>query len=114
MCRVLASEYEATGPHRDPDLAARFRADEQSMLAGVEAFEFSPETNYAARAYPYVNRFCDTGFTWFASPVASLCSTAWAVLVREGFNPFRLGGDYLSSANPLEKPISQQLGEEKT
>lgn len=108
MCRILAAEYDAPGLHHDPALASRFRVDEQDMLAGVERFESSPETEFACRAYPYVNRFCDTGFTWFAIPVASLCSTAWAVLVREHFNPFRLGGDYLSSGYSVERPRSRR------
>lgn len=103
MCRILAAEYEAPGPHRDAALAGLFRADERSLLAGVATFEFSPETAFACRGYPYVNRFCDTGFTWYAIPVASLCSTAWAILIRERFNPFRLGGGYLSSLSSIER-----------
>jgi hypothetical protein len=39
-----------------------------------------------------VNRIADTGFGWQALPVPSLCATAWAMLIQNGFNPFRLGG----------------------
>lgn len=106
MCRILASEYEAPGPRQDLNTAAQFRADEKSMLRGVEAFELAPETPFPSRAYPYVNKFCDTGFTWFAIPVASLCSSAWAILIRERFNPFRLGGDYLSCSSALASPTA--------
>jgi hypothetical protein len=114
MCRILAAEYNAPGPHRDPGIASLFRADERSLLAGVGPFEFSPETPFACRAYPYVNRFCDTGFTWFAIPAASLCATSWAILIRQRFNPFRLGGDYLSCLYLAErKPPARDQGKEK-
>ncbi len=92
MCRVLAAGYAAPGPHHDAGLAARLREDERSMLEGVSRFETSPGTAYPSRAFPYVNRLTDTGFGWHALPVPSLCATAWAMLVENGFNPFRLGG----------------------
>lgn len=92
MCRILSAEYDAPGAHHDAALAARLREDEQSMLRGVAAFEVSPPTEAASRAFLYVNRLADTGFGWHALPVPSLCATAWAVLVHNGFNPFRLGG----------------------
>jgi hypothetical protein len=92
MCRVLAAEYDAAGPHHDAELASRLREDEQSMLEGVSMFEMSPRTTFQSRAFPYVNRIADTGFGWQALPVPSLCATAWAILIQNGFNPFRLGG----------------------
>jgi hypothetical protein len=92
MCRVLAAEYDAAGPHHDAELASRLREDERSMLEGVSTFEMSPQTTFQSRAFPYVNRIADTGFGWQALPLASLCATAWAMLIQNGFNPFRLGG----------------------
>lgn len=96
MCRILAAEYDASGPHHDAELASRLRADERSMLEGVSMFEVSPPTPFPSRAYPYVNRVADTGFGWQALPVPCLCATSWAMLVETGFNPFRLGGDCVS------------------
>jgi hypothetical protein len=92
MCRVLATEYDPAGPHHDAELASRLRDDEQSMLEGVSMFEMSPQTTFQSRAFPYVNRIADTGFGWQALPVPSLCATAWAMLIQNCFNPFRLGG----------------------
>jgi hypothetical protein len=92
MCRVLAAGYAAPGPHHDAGLAARLREDEQGMLEGVSRFATTPPTAFPSRAFPYVNRLADTGFGWHALPVPSLCATAWAMLVENGFNPFRLGG----------------------
>jgi hypothetical protein len=92
MCRVLAAGYAAPGPHHDAALAACLREDELSMLDGVSRFETSPPTAFPSRAFSYVNCLADTGFGWHALPVPSLCATAWAMLVENGFNPFRLGG----------------------
>ena len=97
MCRILAAEYEAAGPYHDQDAAARLRADEASMRDGVRQFEMSPPARPPSRAYPYVNRIAETGFGWQGLPVPSLCATAWAVLCRQGFNPFRLGGEAVSA-----------------
>ena len=101
MCRVLAAEYAAPGPHHDAGLAARLREDERSMLRGVSRLEMSPGTPFPSRAYPYVNRLADTGFGWHAFPVPSLCATAWAMLARSGFNPFRLGGAAASTPHGI-------------
>jgi hypothetical protein len=97
MCRVLAAEYDAPGPHHDAELASRLQDDEQSMLEGVSMFEMSPPTTFRSRSYPYVNRIADTGFGWQALPVPSLCATSWAMLIQNRFNPFRLGGDNVST-----------------
>jgi hypothetical protein len=107
MCRILAGEYGAPSPHHDASLASRLRDDEQSMLEGVSTFEMSPQTTFSSssRAFPYVNRLTDTGFGWHALPVPSLCATAWAVLVRSGFNPFRLGGDAVSASRAARRQV---------
>jgi hypothetical protein len=97
MCRVLAAEYDAPGPHHDAALASRLRDDERSMLEGVATFEVTPRTPFESRAYLYVNRLADTGFGWNALPIPCLCATAWAVLVQRRFNPFHLGGKSVSA-----------------
>lgn len=97
MCRILAAEYEASGLWQDVALASLVREDEKSMLEGVGSFEMSPRTPFESRAYPYVNRLVDTGFGWTALPVPCLSATAWAILIKNRFNPFRLGGEYLST-----------------
>ncbi len=109
MCRILAAEYEAPGPHFAPHLARELRNDEQTMLTGVRAFESPSALNPDSRSYPYVNTLCDTGFGWHAFPVESLCATAWALLVQKNFNPFRLGGAYLSIAHPAPPAAFTQL-----
>ena len=97
MCRILAAGYDAPGPYHDAELAARLRADEHSMLEGVAMFETSPRTTFDSRAYLYVNRVVDTGFGWHALPLPCLCASAWAMLIDNRFNPFRLGGDYVGT-----------------
>ncbi|HEU4717110.1 MAG TPA: hypothetical protein VFU15_04725 [Bacteroidia bacterium] len=99
MCRILAAEYDAPGQHYAPHLAKQLREDEKNMLDGVASFESSSELERNARSYPYVNKRCETGFGWHAFPVESLCATSWAILVRNGFNPFRTGGACLSTLN---------------
>jgi hypothetical protein len=101
MCRVLADEYDAAGPHHDAELASRLREDEQSMLEGVSMFEMSPATSFESCAFPYVNRIADTGFGWHALPLPSLCASAWAILIQNGFNPFRLGGNKVSTCSSI-------------
>lgn len=101
MCRVLAAEYD----EHDPGLAACLRDDECSMLAGVRAYETSPATEFDSRAYLYVNRTTDTGFGWSALPLPCLSASAWAVMIHNRFNPFRLGGDY-RGVDPVATPES--------
>ncbi len=106
MCRILAAEYGTPGRHFAPGLARQLREDERSMLRGVSMFGSASALGPACRSYPYVNKWCDTGFGWHAFPVESLCATAWAVMVQHGFNPFCLGGAYFSTAN---NPIQSAL-----
>ncbi len=106
MCRILAAEYDAPGPHHDTELASLLRADERSMLKGVKAFETTPHAGSPLRAYLYVNRIVDTGFGWHALPIPCLCATAWAVLIQSGFNPFRLGGETVSTRHRLASASS--------
>ena len=57
-------------------------------------FGTGPRTPFDSRAYLYVNRVVDTGFGWHALPLPCLCASAWAMLIENRFNPFRVGGDY--------------------
>ena len=41
-------------------------------------------------SYLYSNRRFFVPFGWWANPVPAASSTAWALLVERGFNPFQL------------------------
>jgi len=97
MCRILANEYSMDGPNYAPELAEKFREDEGSMLASMYRFEAPSTAGTDYRSYQYVNQTYDTGFGWMAFPIESLCATAWAIMIRQGFNPFCLGGACVST-----------------
>jgi len=46
------------------------------------------------QAVKYANKRYFIPFGWFANPLASTASTAWAVFADSNFNPFYLGGNY--------------------
>ena len=119
MCRQLAKDYLEMG--RD-DFAKELLEDADSMRAGVEALrvdvediqtvttseasgnQFTWDRNWAqwgspavtntssGLAYRYSNRRYEIPFGWWANPLPSLASTAWAIMNDRDFNPFELGG----------------------
>jgi hypothetical protein len=48
-------------------------------------------------AYYYANKRYQIPFGWYANPIDSLCSTAWSLMIDNGFNPFMLGGSYTNT-----------------
>jgi hypothetical protein len=119
MCRTLARDYWEMGR---PDLARSLALDAETMRAGVEElkvavsnittvttsagsgsrFTFdetwatwgSPaQTNVTTgTGYLYANKRYEIPFGWWANPLPSLASTAWAVMTDRDFDPFILGG----------------------
>lgn len=108
MCRVLAQQYgDAGSQHYNAAYAASLNADADSMEQGVatllcDSTSRGPQT----QAYYYANRRYDIPFGWHANRIDSLCSTAWAVMVQNRFNPFVLGGDYSGKVSTvtLQRP----------
>jgi len=85
----------------------RLRKDESAMLEGVQRLRFD---NYLRTDFPgepgnYQSLITQVGkpylyasgryfvpFGWYANPIPSTASTAWVVLVGDGFDPFGYGG----------------------
>merc|ERR1711988_445392 len=52
-----------------------------------------------AGSYVYANDRFFIPWGWYANPIGATCSTAWAVMQRMNFNPFVLGGGFVSPIN---------------
>lgn len=78
-----------------PDQKATLLSEAQFMRDAVEkqlqfASPYGPSLKYASKRY-YIP------FGWWANPVPSLASTAWAVTEDLNYNMFMLGGAYSPS-----------------
>lgn len=51
-------------------------------------------------AFLYASKRYFIPFGWYANPIPSTTSTAWALMVHHGFNAFSLGGSYKSQIKP--------------
>ena len=125
MCLVAAAQYgDQTSPHYNLNWASDLLADAQSMASGVQALFASfalddlQSTDMVGdvEAYYYANARYNIPFGWWANKLPSLCSTAWSLMIENGFNPFALGGTYTDNtptyrANPQHqrdmRPILQ-------
>jgi len=86
MLRVFASElnepaFAAEGEHMRKQI--EFKLTEDQTIDGVET-----------RAVKYCNKRYWIPFGWWANPLDSIASTAWATLLDANFNPLHLGGGY--------------------
>jgi len=52
--------------------------------------------NKVCQGILYANKRYWIPFGWWANPLPSIASTAWTVMVEHGFNPFFLGGAYIT------------------
>jgi len=100
-CTKLAYEYNLAGR---ADLAAELTADAQSMAELV----VQPMVRCANGgwcggglvqedgSYLYANSRFFIPWGWYANPIGATCSTAWAIMHNHKFNPFTLGGGFVS------------------
>jgi len=86
MLRIFARE---TGQQVYRDEAESIRKNIEYTLS--DTFSINGRD---VKAVKYVNKRYYIPFGWFANPVASLASTAWAIFADSNFNPFYLGGNY--------------------
>jgi len=100
---------------RAREFVQQLRSDEDNMVHGIQALRFD---RYAAESLPgkprdYANLIVAAAgplatqpylyassrylipFGWYANPLPSTCSTAWILLVADGFDPFIYGGGYV-------------------
>jgi len=100
-CEKLAHEYSLIGR---ADYAASLTADAQSMASLVA----QPVVRCGNGAwcggglvqedgsYLYANSRFFIPWGWYANPIGATCSTAWAIMHKHSFNPFVLGGGFVS------------------
>jgi len=100
-CEKLAYEYNLIGR---ADLATSLTADANSMINLVT----QPIVRCANGAwcggglvqedgsYLYANSRFFIPWGWYANPIGATCSTAWSVMHTHKFNPFILGGGFVS------------------
>jgi len=101
MCEKLAYEYKLAG---NTAYATSLLADAQSMVSLIT----QPVVRCANSgwcgggllqedgSYVYANSRFFIPWGWYANPIGATCSTAWAVMHENKFNPFILGGGYVS------------------
>jgi len=86
MLRVFAKEFNDN----------KFLAESNSLRKNIDSKLTSKWTinGKDCLAVKYSNKRYFIPFGWFANPVPSTASTAWAVFADTNFNPFYLGGNY--------------------
>lgn len=84
--RKLAEYYALS----HPDWSKEVDHDGVSMRLGVDSYYYNVRTDEAAYAYSSVRRWIPFGWFSHKTPILSLASTAWIVLIDQGVNPFEL------------------------
>jgi len=117
MLRNMISYYGSLSPNsahatRARELVAELRSDERDLILGMQHLRFSRYTeeelpgkppDYAnliagtkspvrSEPYVYASRRYRLPFGWYANPLPSTSSTAWAILVADHYDPFGYGG----------------------
>lgn len=100
--RSMISAYGAA-----PATAARLKEDEAAMLKALNALridqypaagfpgtppDYSKLIPMKTKPYLYASRRHHIPFGWYANPLPSTASTAWAIMIATGYNPFAYGG----------------------
>jgi len=88
MLRVLA---KGTGNSSFTDEASNIRDNISEQLTQTITVNNQPLT-----AVVYANKRYWIPFGWWANPLLATSSTGWAVMVDSNYNPFYLGGQYLT------------------
>ena len=84
--KETAKFYHRTNPDRERQLIH----DAANMAQGIESLKVTDPD--ALGSYKYSNKRYYIVFGWWANPIPSVASTAWAYFDKTGFNPFILGG----------------------
>ena len=115
MLRSMIAHYQTIPPESSNYLEAqpfleKLKADEQSMLTAIEKLRIDTYATVGfpgqpqnvrkilppgqTRPYLYASKRYLIPFGWYANPIPSTCSTAWMIMVKDGYNPFVYGGKY--------------------
>ena len=117
MVRAMLRHYGATPRAskeyaRAQEFVAGLRADETSMIRGIQELRFDryvvgsmpgkpahyqslmgePARPPATQPYLYASSRYRIPFGWYANPLPSTCATAWVLLVADNYDPFVYGG----------------------
>jgi hypothetical protein len=90
MAQKLSQEYATT----HPDWSAELIKDAASMYHYTTQY-WPKGLQYEDGSYVYANARFFIPWGWYANPLPATCSTAWAIMKQQNFNPFVLGGDTL-------------------
>ena len=111
--RNMIHHYDSLAP-ASPDYAQAqlmlrsLHEDERAMLVGMQRLRVdryastafsgkvpSPVSSGGTTVLPYLyaSRRHFIPFGWYANPLPSTCSTAWAIMVADWFDPFGYGGE---------------------
>ena len=109
MVRMMMTYYGTTSAYYQ-----QLQSDEKAMVTGVQqlysdnypkapAFQSDIPSGYTSYMpvssgdsnswFVYSNKRYYIPFGWYGNPLPSLCSTAWAVMVNYGYNPFSLDAE---------------------
>jgi len=88
MAQVLSQQYRDAG---NAEYADDLMNDAQSMYNEVTQL-WPLGLRFPDGSYVYANKRFFIPWGWFSNPIAATCSTAWAVLQDQNFNPFEYWG----------------------
>jgi hypothetical protein len=117
MVRNMIERYRSV-PSSSPDHAdalryeAELREDEQHMLKALQELRLSryakadfpgkpanyarlmvePTSSVRSEPYLYSSKRYRIPFGWYGNPIPSTSSTAWVILIADGYDPFGYGG----------------------
>jgi hypothetical protein len=94
MLYVLAYSYPDDSHERQALIA---EAEFMRQAIEIDLVKTGTLDGQAATAIYYTNKRYFIPFGWYGNPIWSTASTGWAVTNDLSFNPFYLGGDYLSA-----------------
>jgi len=87
MLRIFATQYNASV---QPQLVYQANLIRQN----IEGRLTYTDNTLKSTVVWYANKRYTIPWGWFANPISSTASIAWAVMVDSNFNPFVLGGSY--------------------
>jgi hypothetical protein len=102
MCRKLAYEYTLAG---ETDLAQDLMEDAESMISNLWQQSVRDENSrwiggglqQPDGSFLYANARFFIPWGWYSNPIGATCSTAWGIMSQRNFNPFKIGGGFVSA-----------------
>lgn len=88
MCQVIGQQYKALGKM---DYYTELMKDAQSMWNEVTK-PWPDGLQFSDGSYVYANKRFFIPWGWYANPMGATCSTGWAVIQQQNYNPFEWGG----------------------